>query len=99
MDHEMFCPLCRAKLVAGADRCYETLSEHVGNPNARACLQPTVVCPNQECRAYTDGVYWDPYQGDGPYQPKSPFKLYAWIDGNPHPFQSICREVHTKVYG
>lgn len=44
----MLCPKCKARLVKGGLRGFETLSDHVENPNReKVPLRFTYVCPNK----------------------------------------------------
>jgi len=65
MEHEMFCSLCRSRLVAGPDHRYETLGEHVCNPNGARPSRPTLICPNQSCQASWAKIFWAE-DGEGP---------------------------------
>lgn len=52
----MKCPFCKRELVRGEDRRYETLCDHVDNPNRNEYpLRPTYVCECDEA----NGLYWD----------------------------------------
>lgn len=87
----MNCPACRTELTPGEARQYETLLEHVTDPNGEAEARPTLECPNQGCPAHQDGVFWA-QDGEGPY--RSNFgRRYGWIDDNPVPFGSFHRNL------
>ena len=44
----MRCPKCKKTLIKGKRKRYETLVEHVSNPNQKSYpLRPTYVCPNE----------------------------------------------------
>jgi hypothetical protein len=52
----MKCPFCKRELVRGENRRYETLCDHVSNPNMTTHpLRPTFVC-SCELSQYT---FWD----------------------------------------
>lgn len=72
----MWCPLCRSQLVVGPSCRYETLVEHVGNPNEERWERATVICPNQNCEANKNGVFWAG-DGEGPYNTRFS-QDYAW---------------------
>ena len=57
----MKCPFCNTTLVSGPLKQYETLVEHVTNPNAEFYpWRTTHVCPNSECKT-SHGGFWDTY--------------------------------------
>jgi hypothetical protein len=59
------CPLCGKPLKYDGYECYETLCEHVSDPNNdNTPFKPTFVCSNETCRAYGKG-YWMFYAYDG----------------------------------
>ena len=89
---ELFCPLCRTKLVPGDRICYETLDDHICRPNAMLPLRSTVTCQNRTCKAYWAKMFWAS-DGEGPYGGPLDEKL-PWIDGNPLPFGSYHRAIH-----
>lgn len=70
----MRCPICGEELVEGMGRRYETLEEHVFDPNGTPSLKPTLVCDNQHFKYTKDGdegncpfrhsIFWDYYIGD-----------------------------------
>ena len=43
----MNCPICGSELIEGVGRRYETLGEHVSNPNGIPSLKQTFVCDNE----------------------------------------------------
>lgn len=44
------CPQCNTKLIRSEDREYETLDDHVSNPNQDFfIIRPTWKCPNSKC--------------------------------------------------
>ena len=63
----MRCPKCRSELVLGEQRKYETLNDHVSNPNAADYpLRRTFVCPNSD-KWCLKGFYdeWGDYYSAG----------------------------------
>jgi len=57
----MRCPFCKRKLKDGPRREYQTLTDHVSNPNAKSYpLRPAWIC---EC-LQAEEKFWDWY-GDG----------------------------------
>lgn len=58
---QMECPICRSKLVLGqGTKKYETLSDHVCDPNRKLPDRPYFVCPNEVCRLHGNS-FWDNY--------------------------------------
>jgi len=59
----MRCPKCKATLVKGKPKRYETLLEHVSDPNQKLLLRPTYIClgkclgANQFSRIYYRYLY------------------------------------------
>jgi hypothetical protein len=50
------CPYCKKELIKGEQKRYETLGEHVFNPNMREHpLRDTFVCTCEK----SQGMYWD----------------------------------------
>jgi len=61
----MRCPKCKAELVSGKQKKYETLAEHVSNPNATDYpTRETWICPNKD-KWCLKGFYddWGDYYG------------------------------------
>ena len=59
------CPLCGRPLSWGIRRPYETLDDHVSNPNMEAYpLRPTLVCTNEECITFSKGFWSEPTHGE-----------------------------------
>ena len=59
------CPLCKAPLIAGPKKKFETLVEHVMYPNLDDDQVPeraTLICPIEGCRAH-DG-FWSKEYGE-----------------------------------
>lgn len=71
-----FCPKCKRDLVAGDLQRFETLVEHVSDPNAfmyrEPPLRPTLVCPN---RCY-GASFWD-HCGDA-YSVPGAIRRFLW---------------------
>lgn len=96
------CPECSQKLVAGKEREYETLNDHVSNPNAETYpLRPTWICANEKCIAHGE-MYWgedgDLYIGYDALKTLRP----KVISSATHSFTWMCdreREFrYTKIY-
>jgi len=58
----MNCPICGKKLVDGAPKGYETLSEHVCDPNGPCPEKPTLRCQNPLCLTFGRG-FWGTVEG------------------------------------
>lgn len=90
------CPICTVELISGEHKRYETLSDHVCNPNGDLPERETYVCRNTGCDAYWDQLFWD-YEGHGPYN--SDFgQSYKYIDGNPCVIPSFSRKLYAEIY-
>ena len=91
MDLDTYwCPNCLTRLVPNKLKCYETITEHVFDPNATPPLRDTFVCPEVDCIFYHNG-FWG-FDG-GYYRPTinthfGPF--YKGFD------QHAIRDVHTR---
>lgn len=58
---EMECPICGSKLILGTGtKKYETLSDHVCDPNNDVPDRPYFVCPNDRCKLHGNS-FWDDY--------------------------------------
>lgn len=80
--HDMKCPVCDAGLIPKDEAHYETLVEHVGNPNGIPSMKTGWGCTNPECDIAKSGVRWLE-DGEGPYRSNVPARY--WPEGNPHP--------------
>lgn len=57
---EMNCPKCHKRLVQGKDREFETLTDHICEPNREHYpLRPTFICNNPQCPASKEDLFWD----------------------------------------
>lgn len=89
---DMGCPCCRTKLVFVKKGKYETLCEHVGNPNSRVSMKDAFGCPNTDCEAYKYDKLWIE-SGEGPY---GGFKKIKYIDNNDAPFRTYHRSLNAQ---
>ena len=78
----MRCPVCTTELVKGRERKYETLHEHVTDPNKEDYpYRPTWECPlgqKQRCIMFS---FWDPdggYYGGARGTPEHSSALGSW---------------------
>jgi len=58
----MKCTVCGQELVAGELKLYETLCEHVTDPNGPGVEKPTLVCQNPVCLTFGRG-FWSVDEG------------------------------------
>jgi len=57
-DKILKCPFCKSKLILGDKKRYETVVEHVDNPNINQYpLRNTYLCNCEDSK----GVFWDIY--------------------------------------
>jgi len=62
-SRNMACPKCGTPLVGVEDKRYETLSEHVSNPNKPIHpLRPAWICPKKRCLIHQSGGFYG-YEG------------------------------------
>jgi hypothetical protein len=82
------CPLCKAKIIKGKEQVYETLCDHVCDPNNdNLPKRVTYICSDENCKTRQHDCFWDDsgdlYGG---------FKINdsEYIKSNNAPFGSIC---------
>ena len=95
---ELFCPVCRRQLKATCEGYYETLDEHVCDPNSAPTKRTGYTCINNICVAHTLGAVWI-YNGEGPYD--IPYYKYgivkkASVNSIDHPFGSYWRKIKAE---
>jgi len=62
IEEPMFCPRCLSPLILGKDlRVYETIVEHVTNPNGFPIPKEFYICSNNSCLTRKYGIFWDFY--------------------------------------
>jgi hypothetical protein len=60
MKTTMYCPYCHKELIGGELKEFETLCEHVSDPNQESFpLRETFVCNNDECPCSKEDLFWD----------------------------------------
>lgn len=106
----MRCPICGSELVEGHGRKFETLSDHVSDPNGRnRPLRPTFEChgtvhldlKNEDIKCpMSDSGFWDDY---GEFYSQVDYKLYKRIKGlcdkeMTEALNSHARKSHTEIY-
>lgn len=90
----MFCPKCNEELVKGADQRFETLSEHVCDPNGTyRPLRPVFICGNPECPASSQALFWD--ESGDMYGFNNGFEFSHDISSA---YPSISRRLDIEVY-
>jgi hypothetical protein len=52
------CPLCEQRLLPTHVGRYESLDEHVSNPNGTPSAKPGMQCTNKHCLSYELGCVW-----------------------------------------
>lgn len=89
------CPCCKSPIVEGKSEKYQTLDEHVSNPNSPSPSRPTLVCSNSECISQKSDIFWD-FHGDryGGYD----LKDSDFINQNDAPFGSLSRRLNVEIY-
>ena len=92
----MKCPVCSTDLATGVPRAYETLCEHVFDPNGMPLEKPTLVCTNHKCMTFGRG-FWATLDFEGSFYPDDssgvsaenipglPDNIYADKDGEKLP--------------
>lgn len=94
----MRCSICKTELVRGEDKVYETLEDHVSDPNQEDLpLRATYVCPNMVCD-HGDS-FWGP---DGEFFTSMRLKDYdklPFIQGNSGAFGSLWRKMNAEQSG
>lgn len=90
----MKCPKCHQELIKGEDQRFETLSDHVSDPNNHNHpLRPTFICNNSECPASKEELFWDEYG-----------EMYGWertfkFDNNIYSaYPSFARRMDIEIY-
>lgn len=58
---QMYCPKCHKPLINGEKKRFETLCEHVEDPNEEfeRPLRNTFICNNPQCPAFNENIFWD----------------------------------------
>lgn len=59
LEGEWVCPCCGVKLIKGEARRFETLDEHVSDPNKEEYpLRDTWMCPTSTCKVHTTKAFY-----------------------------------------
>lgn len=87
-ETNMGCPVCQERLVFKKRSNYETLVEHVSDPNGYVFKKDGYGCQNESCDACKNGLIW---LGDG----EGPFGYFGndinYIGNNENPFRTWHR--------
>lgn len=90
----LHCPKCKLELSIGKLREFETLVEHVCDPNMQSVpLRQTYVCSNTNCPASKEDIFWDE---DGEYYGWS--KGFDFDDNISTAFPSSARRIEIEIY-
>jgi len=67
MKDQLYCPRCLSPLIKGeGTRIYQTLVEHVSDPNGTVYPKEYFICSNNDCPTRIDDDFWEWY-GDYHY--------------------------------
>lgn len=89
----MRCPECDSDLIHMGSLRYQTLSDHVNDPNVLPIERPTYGCPNMCCEAYDADARWTP---EGEYLSSSSFDLFK--DKPTSAKGTESRRIEVEVY-
>lgn len=90
---QLHCPKCHKPLIYGNDEEFETLTDHVCDPNAsHRPLRPTLVCNNVDCIVSKGDNFWDE-GGDFYGHSRIDFK-----DDISSAYPSHARQMDIKIY-
>lgn len=97
------CPSCKSPVVITKQERFETLEEHVCNPNMEVHpLRDAYQCSDKNCITKKNNIFWD-YNGDryGSVKKDGDWvmddKKY-FIDDNDSPFGSYRRRINVEIY-
>ena len=92
---KLHCPYCNNELIQGEDQKFETLSDHVSDPNREDYpKRRTWICDNHECPVSLDSeAFWDD-SGDFYGWPKG----YKFKDDLDSAYPSIARQLDIEIY-
>ena len=96
----IFCPVenCKKELVPMDEKHYESLEEHVFDPNGTPSLKTGYGCPAVECDANKLGIRWtdDGSLYIGPLFRK--LREVKFVDDNDAPFGTFDRRQKVEIY-
>lgn len=93
------CPCCKSPVEINGTERYETLLDHVSNPNREVYPErDKYQCTNDECITRKNDIFWD-YHGDryGRIKGELGGDNY-FIDKNDAPFGSYSRQANVEIY-
>ena len=95
------CPACKSKVIITGERKFETLSEHVSDPNMENYpLRDAYQCSDENCMTRKNNIFWD-YMGDRYGYVKTVSCMdddKLFIDLNDAPFGSHTRKANVEIY-
>lgn len=92
----MLCPICKSELILGeGKKRYETLVEHVEDPNGIPCEKPYYICSNNKCESRAI-VYWDE-DGESYITGKNYFEIKDKYHSLT-PYDSFQKKMDIEVY-
>jgi hypothetical protein len=92
----MKCPCCKTKLINGDLKKFQTLTEHVCDPNqTNFPLRQTYICEDKNCVSHKYDMFWN--DGGECYSDKW-YEEDIFIDKNSGPFGTISRKINLEVY-
>ena len=94
----MICPICSSELILGpGTKRYETLAEHVQDPNAPSSAKEYFICSNSDCISISKKWFWDhmgDFYGSHGYELQNIVLFYHGITAAR---QSPARRIHIEV--
>lgn len=93
----MLCPICKAQLIVTGQECFETLFEHVSDPNGTPSVKDKFECSNNFCSS-KNVVFWN--ENGELYVNYNCFKKsndLKFIDKNNGPFGTTSRKTNVEV--
>ena len=95
-NEKWYCPVCKSEIIDGKVLKYQTLNEHVCNPNGEPTKKQSYICGESDCICNENDIFWDDYgdlYGNILQIPKGTF-----INENNAPFGSHSRQSNVEIY-
>lgn len=89
------CPCCMNYIIDGPKERYQTLDEHVCNPNGQSPMRTTLICSNEKCITRKNDTFWDSY---GDMYGGIGIEDSEFINSNNSPFGSLGRKLNVEIY-